>query len=239
MVIVLASTMHEEVLHPIGIPVWGTVVTIISHRTLFALAAEVPLPDHYQEGPDHSAPDGAGGGEGEGKGTVEEKQEMVVPWEEWGPQAARVLKLSSHPWMTAHAGQRLLSFESDKLVIRDFSAARIRCARARSRSHHRRVSPHTCEDSVEQEDEDAATVGETIIPGGLGSCFKDDVVSTLPFLETHVDVQEGARDLILTDGKRLVILVRSVSRGSPFFHSKGALKDSVFTYADFRTWASL
>ncbi|KAH9172579.1 hypothetical protein EDB89DRAFT_2069653 [Lactarius sanguifluus] len=84
--------------------VWKKVVTTISHRALFALAAA----------------DGDGDGDGDGEG------DDTVPWEEWGPSAARVIAPSSFQWITAHAGQRWLSLEADRLVIRDFSATVIR-----------------------------------------------------------------------------------------------------------------
>jgi hypothetical protein len=54
----------------------------------------------------------------------------IVPWEEWGPRAARVISPPTFHWITAHAGQRWLSLEDDKLVIRDFSTARVLRARA-------------------------------------------------------------------------------------------------------------
>jgi hypothetical protein len=68
----------------------------------------------------------------------------MVPWEEWGPSAARIITPSSFQWITAHAGQRWLSLESDKLVLRDFSAARVRralaAAAARARQRRSRTS---------------------------------------------------------------------------------------------------
>jgi hypothetical protein len=38
---------------------------------------------------------------------VEEAE--IVPWEEWGPRAARVISPPTFHWITAHAGQRRLS----------------------------------------------------------------------------------------------------------------------------------
>jgi hypothetical protein len=130
--------------------IWKKVVTTISHRALFALAASERCPtdddddgddDDYCEVEEGEADDGACGGEegqrGEdGANEDEDEDEVrvgqaVVPWEEWGPRAARVISPSSFQWITAHAGQRLLSLESDTLVVRYFNAVRVRRARAR------------------------------------------------------------------------------------------------------------
>jgi hypothetical protein len=51
------------------------------------------------------------------------------------------------------------------------------------------------------------------------TCFREDVVSKLPFIETRVDVHGQAGDMVLTDGKRLISFVRMVSRPPPFFLS--------------------
>jgi hypothetical protein len=65
----------------------------------------------------------------------------------------------------------------------------------------------------------AAAAAENVIRGGAGTCFRDDMVSSLPFVETHVSASERTRDLdmVLTDGERLVAFVRAVSQPSVFF----------------------
>ena len=208
-------------------PVWKKVVTTVSHRALFALAAEP-----------EECPRVNGGCEGEeSEGRVERTREhwrAVVPWEEWGPSATRVIAPDSFQWITAHAGQRWLSLESNQLVIRDFSAARVR--RARSRARRARVSGNTCDDDGDDDDDDddaaaannnnnnnnnnnaaqTQTQTQSVVQGGSGSCFQDDVISSLPFLESCVDAHEHARDMVLTDGERVVAFVRGVSRASLF-----------------------
>jgi hypothetical protein len=57
----------------------------------------------------------------------------VVPREEWGLRMVRVIAPSSFQWITAHMGQRWLSLEADRLVIRDFSTVRVRRAAAAAR----------------------------------------------------------------------------------------------------------
>jgi hypothetical protein len=80
--------------------IWKKVVTTISHRALFALAASERCPTDDDDGDDceideGEADDGACGGE-DGANEDEDEDEVrvgqaVVPWEEWGPRAARHL----------------------------------------------------------------------------------------------------------------------------------------------------
>lgn len=182
-------------------------VTTISHRALFALAAA---------GEDESA-----------------NSDVVVPWEEWGPRAARVVAPSSFQWITAHAGQRWLSLEEGRLVIRDFSAVRVRRAVAANAA----AAAATVGDcDVDADDADGDTVPvpvvpptetETVITGG-SACFAHDVASALPFIETRVDAPPREYSMVLTDGERLVAFVRSVSGRNAllffvFFQQKNSL----------------
>jgi hypothetical protein len=152
-------------------------------------------------------------------------EQAVVPWEEWGAHAARVISPSSFQWITAHAGQRWLSLESDRLVVRDFSAVRVQRARARISATNTRHGDGddggppgdgttTTRAATATATATAAAVAaeENVIRGGAGTCFRDDVVSSLPFVETHVSASGRTRDMVLTDGERLVAFVRTVSQ---------------------------
>ena len=190
--------------------VWKKVVTTVSHRALFELAADerCPLDDCEEEGDD----DGDDGGDDDSECPIE-RGRVLVPWDEWGPHAARVISPSSFQWITAHAGQRWLSLESDTLVIRDFSAVRVRRAHARDRARDPSSARHEedGEGAADEGAESASDEAQTVIQGGSGTCFLNDVVSELPFVETHEDARERARDMVLTDGERLVAFVRAVS----------------------------
>jgi hypothetical protein len=73
-------------------------------------------------------------------GVCEVEAAEIVPWEEWGSRAARVILPPAFHWITAHAGQPWLSLEDDKVVIRDFSTSRVLRARvalgAGAAAHH-------------------------------------------------------------------------------------------------------
>lgn len=239
-------------------PSWKKVVTTISHRALFALAdtgtgTGRTTSRYDEEDGDDGRGEGEQGREREREGCVGVEVEVVVeakivPWEEWGPRAARVISPPTFHWITAHAGQRWLSLEDDKLVIRDFSTARVHVLRARAgagmgagagaAAHHTFISGSPAylryNDHNAGKNEDGATDNGTVpVPalapaqtrthghgrsqvGSFASttmtCFGEDVVSELPFIETRVDVRGRAGDMVLTDGERLISFVRMVSR---------------------------
>jgi hypothetical protein len=193
---------------------WKKVVTTVSHRALFSLAC----PD-----------------------VMEEDGVAMVRWEEWGPKATRIIVPSSFQWITAHAGQRWLSLESDnnnnnnskKLVIRDFSAARVRRA-SQSISHSRRSSSSSSFESIVTTTsrhgggENRSVLRRRVIRGSgkstmrwssspetcLAAFAEPSVVvsSELPFIETCVEsTSSRAGCMVLTDGSRLVAFVQTVS----------------------------
>jgi len=205
---------------------WRKVVTTISHRALFALAdtdTDTGRTSRYDE---EDGDDGSGEGEHwqeQGVWVSEVDDADIVPWEEWGPYAARIISPPTFHWITAHAGQRWLSLEDEKLVIRDFSAARV--LRARSGAVHTKGFPaYLRYDNNAGNENGTAPVlapAQTRIRGhgqrqvlGVSSatCFGEDVVSELPFIETRVDARGREGDMVLTDGERLISFVRMVSR---------------------------
>jgi hypothetical protein len=194
---------------------WKKVVTTISHLALFALAATSSRSSSYETFCEEDDAEEEVLEQQEDEGEDEGGYETVpVPWEMWGPRSARVISPSAFHWITAHAGQRWLSLEDDKLVVRDFSAARVRRARARADASG---APN---DSIaylrHQAGDGPGAVpvpAQTHIPGG-SACFREDVVSELPFLERRVDSRGRVGDMVLTDGERLISFVRVVSSSS-------------------------
>ena len=243
-------------------PSWKKVVTTISHRALFALADAGTDTDRSTSWKDEEDGDARSGEGGKGQeGCVGEAGE-VVPWEEWGPRAARVISPPKFHWITAHAGQRWLSLEDDQLVIRDFSTARVLRARAGTgAAAHTSGSPahlhynnSSSSSNNNNNNGDNNQVGKKVggaagteqngrlapaqtrihghgrsqVSSGLTSptCFAEDVVSELPFIETRVDVRGRAGDMVLTDGERLISFVRMVSR-LPLFRCAAVLSPTV------------
>ena len=216
---------------------WKKVVTTISHRALFALADTGTGIGHIKSR--YGKVDGGEGEQGQGQegcvGVGEVETAETVEWEEWGPRAARVISPPTFHWITAHAGQRWLSLEDDKLVVRDFSAARVRVLRAHAVSG----SPACLRyNNSGNEDHGNITAENGTVPvpvlapaqtrihghgrsqvrgfsSATATCFGEDVVSELPFIETRVDVRGRAGDMVLTDGERLISFVRMVSLQLP------------------------
>jgi len=221
-------------------PSWQKVVTTISHRALFALAdVDTGTGRTMSRYDEHDCGDGIGEGEHgqeEEDGVGEEVVvEEVVPWEAWGPRAARVISPPTFNWITAHAGQRWLSLENDQLVIRDFSTARVRLLRARASAcastADRALSGSPAylryNNGNGTENETASVPvpipvprlapaqtrilgsAQNLVQGGWRRpCFEEDVVSELPFIETRVDARGRVGDMVLTDGERLISFVR-------------------------------
>ena len=168
-------------------------------------------------------------------GEVEEAE--IVLWEEWGPRAARVISPPTFHWITAHAGRPWL-FLDDKLVIRDFSTARVlgsreaRDAGTAAAHHILSRSPaylHYYYNNNAGKNEDGGATVLVLSPaqtrirghhrsqvqsGGLsssnGTCFGEDAVTELPFIETRVQVRGRAGDMVLTDGERLISFIEIV-----------------------------
>lgn len=219
---------------------WKKVVTTISHRALFALAdsnAGTGRTTPRYDGENCAYVNGEGK-EQEG-GVAEVEVAEIFPWDAWGPRAARIISPPTFHWITAHAGQRWLSLEGDKLVIRDFSTARVLRAHASANAAHNSGSSAHLRYNYDYNSGNAGggtqngtapvlVLAQTRIHGhvrsqsqvwGMSSttCFGEDVVSGLPFIETRVDVRGRAADMVLTDGERLISFVRMVSFRSPLF----------------------
>ncbi len=215
---------------------WKKVVTTISHRALFALA-DAGTSSGTGRRTLYDEEDDGGGGEGDlereqevGEGEVVDEVD-IVPWAEWGPRATRIISPPTFHWITAHAGQRWLSLEDDKLVIRDFSTARVLRARA-SGAAPTSGSPAYLRHNDAGAGNGSNGTGPVLAPaqtrirghgqsqaqaGSTATCFGEDVVSELPFVETRVDVHGRAEDMVLTDGERLISFVRMVSSPAPPF----------------------
>jgi hypothetical protein len=119
-------------------PSWKKAVTTISCHALFALVdtgtgTGRPTSRYDEEDADAGSREEADQGQeqegGVGVPVGEAEEAEIVLWEEWGPRAARVISPPTFHWITAHAGQPWLSLD-DKLVIRDFSTARVLGSRA-------------------------------------------------------------------------------------------------------------
>ena len=138
---------------------------------------------------------------------------VEVPWSAWGPTATRLFLGNITPmhWMATTAGQRAVMLENQvptSIIVRDFNPYAVRVARALASA-----SGHSQQRNWSKQHPNgnrmALKVEDNVFPAGF--IFKDDVRSSLPYVETvtqRVYHYEGA---MIDDERILGFKVRSES----------------------------
>ena len=143
--------------------------------------------------------------------------EQWVPWDSWGPSATRCLEVPYWRQCSEPIGQRWTMLAQDQLLVRDFNPHTVRHAAAQvppapqvqaSGSNSgagrggtgistdvRRVIRH------ENGNRTRVVTAPTLLTAGL--CFRGDVISYLPYLETRAVCSTPRWESVLTDGERL------------------------------------
>ncbi|KAF8492162.1 hypothetical protein F5888DRAFT_1731366 [Russula emetica] len=136
--------------------------------------------------------------------TPEPAPETVqVPWEAWGPSATRWFEgdPASMRWITTTAGQRAVTMEdsaSTPIIVRDFNPYAVRSARARAAAGGQLQQQCDWNEVLPN--------GNTVLVAG--SVFKDDVRSSLPYVEI-VTREEYHYEGVLIDEERILGLKTS------------------------------
>lgn len=143
-------------------------------------------------------------------GTIEQQQR--VPWDSWGPSATRCLEVPYWRRGSEPIGQRSAMLAHDELVIRDFNPHSVRHAAAQlspapqasssssataatlGTSRNVRVLRH------ENGNRTRVVTAPTLLTAGL--CFRGDVISHLPYVETRA-ICTPRWESVLMDGERL------------------------------------
>ncbi|KAH9978622.1 hypothetical protein BGW80DRAFT_1280034 [Lactifluus volemus] len=108
------------------------------------------------------------------------EQTLVVPWDSWGPSATRCLEVPYWRRCNGPVGQRWAILAHDELVLRNFN-------------------PH----SHENGNRTRVVTAPTLLTAGL--CFRGDVMTHLPYVETRAVCTSTPRwESVLTDGERLL-----------------------------------
>jgi hypothetical protein len=132
---------------------------------------------------------------------------VQVPWKTWGTSATRWFEgdPASMRWITTTAGQRAVTMEdgvSTPIIVRDFNpyAVRSACARAAAAGGHLQ---RRCDWSEELPNGNLRTlkVDDSVL--AAGSVFKDDVRSSLPYVEV-VTLAEYCYEGVLIDEERIL-----------------------------------
>jgi len=130
---------------------------------------------------------------------------VQVPWSAWGPTATRWFEgdLMALNWITTTAGQRSVTFKGDNttpIIVRDFNPYSVRAARVLATASGKSLQgswstqlPNGNSMSLKAEDSVIAA----------GSMFKEDVRSSLPYVEI-VTQTEYEYDGVLIDEERIL-----------------------------------
>jgi hypothetical protein len=190
--IILFSVLIEDVqLHPgqFHFPETRPFTFIVHRRALFA---HIPA-EHRACAPFSSTPDPA-------------FEAVQVPWEAWGVATTRWFEgdPASMRWITTTAGQRAVTMEDNAptpIIVRDFNPYAVRSARARaSASGHSQQRCDWIED-LPNGNRMALKVEDSVLDAG--SLFKDDVRSSLPYVEI-VTRAEYRYEGVLIDEERIL-----------------------------------
>jgi len=143
-------------------------------------------------------------------GTIEQR----VPWDSWGPSATRCLEVPYWRRCSEPIGQRWAMLAHDELVVRDFNPHNVRHAAAQlsppapqaaAAAAGSTSTAHGTQRNVrvlrhENGNRTRVVTAPTLLTAGL--CFRGDVISHLPYVETRA-VCAPRWESVITDGERL------------------------------------
>ena len=203
--IILFSVLVEDMqLHPaqFHFPETRPFTFIVHRRALFA-----HIPDaHRDSAPFCSTPEPA-------PATVQ------VPWEAWGPAATRWFEgdPASMRWITTTAGQRAVTMEDGAptpIIVRDFNpyAVRSACAWALASGHSQ---DRDWSKELPNGNQMLLKVEDSVLEAG--SVFKDDVRSSLPYVEVVTRAEYQYEGVLIDEERILGLKVRppEISSRSP------------------------
>ena len=132
---------------------------------------------------------------------------VQVPWEAWGVSATRWFEgdPASMRWITTTAGQRAVTMEDaakTPIIVRDFNPYAVRSARARAAAGGGHLQQR-CDWIEHLPNGNVMTlkVENNVLPAG--SVFKDDVRSSLPYVEVMTRA-EYRYEGVLIDEERIL-----------------------------------
>jgi len=168
--------------------------TFIVHRR--ALVEHIPAP-HRACAPFCSAPGS-------------EPESVHVPWAAWGVAATRWFEgdPASMRWITTTAGQRAVTMEESiptPIIVRDFNPHTVRsvCARAAANGQPRRCN---WSEQLPNGNRMTLKVEDSVLVAG--SVFKEDVQSSLPYVETMTRAEYHYEGALIDEERILGLKVR-------------------------------
>ncbi|KAI0297091.1 hypothetical protein BC826DRAFT_173344 [Russula brevipes] len=181
-----------------------TIAIVVHHSALVALAS--------------AGAAAAGAGDGDAPANV---QPVPVPWDSWGPPVTRCLEVPYWRRCRGPVGQRWGVLAHDRLVMHDFNPHSVRRAVAQlSHATHAAAAvaapppgpgPGSSSSAgaagmlLRRDSENGNRTRVVTAPTRLtaGLCFRGDVMSHLPYVETRAMCAPRRWESVLTDGERL------------------------------------
>jgi hypothetical protein len=170
-----------------------TIASVVHRRALVALADAASSDDA-------TAPGGTSG------------QRVTVPWDSWGPSTTRCLEVPYWRRCSGPVGQRWGILTHDELVLRNFNPHSVRQTAAQLAAD---CAVSTTDAQHENGDRTRVVTTPTLLTAGL--CFRGDVMTHLPYVETRA-VCTSRWESVLTDGERLFAIyfkVRPITITNP------------------------
>jgi len=197
--IVLFSVLIEDIqLHPGHFHFPETrPFTFIVHRRV--LLDHIP-PAHRACAPFCSIPEAA-------------PETVQVPWEAWGVAATRWFEgdPASMRWITTTAGQRAVTMEENSptpIIVRDFNPYAVRSVRARAEaSGHPQQQQRDWNEVLPNGNRMMLKVEDSVLDAG--SVFKDDVRSSLPYVEIVTRAEYRYEGVLIDEERILGLKVRT------------------------------
>ena len=138
---------------------------------------------------------------------------VQVPWEAWGPSATRWFESdpASMRWITTTAGQRAVTMvesPSTPIIVRDFNPYAVRSARARAAvgGHLQQHQQYDWTEDLPNGNVMALKVDDSVLPAG--NVFKDDVRSSLPYVEIVTRAEYHYQGVLIDEERILGLKVR-------------------------------
>ena len=135
------------------------------------------------------------------------EERPAVPWDSWGPSATRCLEVPYWHRCRGPSGQRWGMLAHDELVLHDFNPHNVRHASTQLRLSLAAPSTATATPMTggvlrhENGNRTRVVTSPTLLTAGL--CFRGDVMSYLPYVETRA-LCTPRWESVLTDGERLL-----------------------------------
>jgi hypothetical protein len=132
------------------------------------------------------------------------EQTLVVPWDSWGPSATRCLEVPYWRRCNGPVGQRWAILAHDELVLRNFNPHSVRQTAAQLGAVSLTGTTTSADDTQHENGNRTRVVtAPTLLTAGL--CFRGDVMTHLPYVETRAVCTSTPRwESVLTDGERLL-----------------------------------